>query len=64
MKERKDTTKLKLYYYVFIILAAAGILISSFWGYREMERAPLYIILGICIFGDSLFQIFRTATSD
>ncbi|WP_142675796.1 hypothetical protein [Bacillus taeanensis] len=53
--------KLKLGYHIFITLFAMGIIISSVLGYEEMERATMYIILGIIIGMGSVFQIFKIA---
>ncbi|RBW68216.1 hypothetical protein [Bacillus taeanensis] len=52
--------RLKIGYHTFITLFAIGVILSSVLGYEEMERATMYIILGIFIGWSSLFQIFKT----
>lgn len=61
MRKQKDSKKLKIGFHIFITLFMLGIIISSFFGYEEMERATMYIILGIIIGGSSLFQTFKVA---
>ncbi|MDQ0298116.1 hypothetical protein J2S78_000524 [Salibacterium salarium] len=60
MSEQKDTKKFKMGFHIFITLFALGIIISSISGYGEMERATMYLILGVLIGGSSLFQFFKT----
>lgn len=55
----QSAKRLKISYHAFITLFAIGVILSSVLGYEEMERATMYIILGIGIGGNSLFQIFK-----
>jgi len=60
MRERKDSKKLEIGFHIFISLFALVVILSSIVGYEEMERATMYILLGIVIGGSHLFQIFKT----
>ncbi|MFC0560771.1 hypothetical protein [Halalkalibacter alkalisediminis] len=54
--------RLKIAFHIFMTLFAIGVIVSSVLGYEEMERAMMYIILGVIIGMSSLFQIFRNVT--
>lgn len=51
--------KIQLGFHLIILLFAIGIIISSLFGFREMERAPLYLILGLLFTAESIYGIFK-----
>ncbi|MCM3584706.1 hypothetical protein M3182_02970 [Mesobacillus maritimus] len=59
MRERKDSKKLETGFHIFIILFAIGVILSSIVGNKEMERATMYILLGIIIGGSHLFRVIK-----
>ncbi|WEG18880.1 hypothetical protein PQ478_10445 [Alkalihalophilus pseudofirmus] len=58
----QSVRRLKIGFHIFIILFAIGVIVSSVLVYEEMERAMMYIVLGVIIGISSLFQVFRNVT--
>ncbi len=59
LKNQKGTKKLEIAFHIFITLFAVGIIVSSFLGYEELERATMYLILGAIIGLSSLFRLIK-----
>ncbi|MFD2762081.1 hypothetical protein [Lentibacillus juripiscarius] len=60
MDENKGYRRFKIIFHSFILIAVAiGVIIASFTGWSEMDRALLYLILGIVIAAESIFGLYK-----
>jgi hypothetical protein len=57
----KPYKKFSLIFHFIIALFALAIIYSSIIGWNEMDRSPLYLLLGIGIFASRLASIVKAA---
>ncbi|MGY0691873.1 hypothetical protein ACW2QC_03660 [Virgibacillus sp. FSP13] len=51
--------KFKIGFHFTILIFAIGLIISTIVGFNDMERALLYLILGILFVGESIFGLYK-----
>ncbi|WP_106497303.1 hypothetical protein [Lentibacillus sp. Marseille-P4043] len=51
--------KFKVSFHFIILSFAIGLIISTIVGFNDMERASLYLILGILFAGESIFGLYK-----
>ncbi|PBB04600.1 MULTISPECIES: hypothetical protein [Salimicrobium] len=59
MDENKSYRRFKLIFHSFIFIFAIGVIIASIAGWNEMNRALLYLILGIIFATESIFGFYK-----
>lgn len=59
MDENKGYKRFKIIFHVFILIFATGLIIASIAGWNDMERALLYLILGILFAAESIFGLYK-----
>ncbi|MDO6449204.1 hypothetical protein [Oceanobacillus profundus] len=59
MSESKDYRKFKISFHLIILIFAIGLIISSILGFNEMDRALLYLILGILFALESTYGLYK-----
>ncbi|MFU0788436.1 MAG: DUF2644 domain-containing protein [Virgibacillus proomii] len=59
LDENKQYNKFVIVFNAIITLFALGIIISSIIGWNDMERASLYLILGVIIVLNRLWWIYK-----
>ncbi|AIF45279.1 hypothetical protein X953_06390 [Virgibacillus sp. SK37] len=59
MDNSKGYRKFELIFHSFIFIFAVGLIIASITGWGEMNRALLYLILGIIFAGESIFGLYK-----
>lgn len=58
-KSNERYRKFKLSFHSIILIFAIGLIISSIVGFNEMERAPLYLMLGLLFAAESAFGLYK-----
>lgn len=59
MDEKKGYKRFKLVIQSIILIFGIGLIFASVAGWNEMDRALLYLILGIIFIADSTFGLYK-----
>ncbi|QKY69390.1 hypothetical protein [Lentibacillus sp. CBA3610] len=59
MDKNKSYRRFKLIFHSFIFIFAVGLILASIAGWNEMDRAMLYLILGIVFAAESIFGFYK-----
>lgn len=59
MDENKGYINFKIVFHMLIFIFAIGLIIASIVGWHELDRALLYLILGVVFALDSVFRLYK-----
>lgn len=60
MKSIKKSTKFKLIFHALLFIIALSLMIVSLAAWSEMDRALLYLLLGIIFAVESVFGVYKS----
>ncbi|MDV2686787.1 hypothetical protein RYX56_20720 [Alkalihalophilus lindianensis] len=63
MSSSKRNKKFEIGFHIIIFVFAIGVIVSTIIGASELDRATLYLTLGIVIGIGSLYQIYKIIKS-
>lgn len=59
MNENKGYRRFKFIFHLFILIFAIGLIAASIEGWHEMNRAMLYLILGMVFTVESIIGLYK-----
>lgn len=59
MRENKSNKRFKLLFHILVFLLGIGLIVFSIMAWSELDRAALYLILGIVLIVESTVGVYK-----